>query len=101
MFAFSKTIEGFLHILPSESVKTIKWFKENKMIVNADKFQVLLIDKRKQDHTNEVVQIEEQSTKAVPLVELLGIQIDDKLSFNIPISKICNSEANQLNTILI
>ena len=49
--AFSKTIEGLLHILQSESLKTIKWFKENKMIVNADKFQVLLIDKRKQDHT--------------------------------------------------
>ena len=81
--AFSKTIEGLLHILQSESLKTIKWFKENKMIVNADKFQVLLIDKRKQDHTNEVVQIEEQSIKAVPLVELLGIEVDDKLSFNL------------------
>ena len=56
---FSKTIEGLLHILPSGSVKTIKWFRENKMIVNADKFQVLLIDKRQQDHGNEIVQIEE------------------------------------------
>ena len=27
------------------------------MIVNVDKFQVLLIDKRKQDHTDEAVQI--------------------------------------------
>ena len=58
---------------------TIKWFIENKMIVNADKFQVLLIDKRKQDHMNEVVQIEQQNTKAVPSVELLGIEIGDKL----------------------
>ena len=39
---FSKKIEGVLHIL-----KNIKWFKENKVIVNADKFQVLLIDQRK------------------------------------------------------
>ena len=67
------------------------------MTVNADKFQVLLIDKRKQDHTNEVVQIEEQNIKAVSLVELLGIQIDDKLNFNQHISKICNCAANQLN----
>ena len=50
--AFSKTIEGLLHILQSKSVKTIKWFKENKMIVTADKFQVLLVDKRKQNHAN-------------------------------------------------
>ena len=66
MSSFSKTIEGFLHILQS------KWFKENKVIVNADKFQVLLIDKRKQDHTNKVVQIEEQCMKAVTSVELIG-----------------------------
>ena len=75
----------------------MKWFKENKMIVNADKFQVLLIDKRKQDHTNEVALIKEQSIKAVPSVELLGIEIDDKLSFNLRITKICNSATNQLN----
>ena len=43
------------------------------MIVNADKFQVLLIDKRKQDYTKEVVQEEEQSIKAVHSVELPGI----------------------------
>ena len=95
--AFSKTIEGLLQILQSESLKTIKWFKGNKMIVNADKFQVLLIGKRKQDHTNEVVQIEEQSIKAVPSVELLGTEIDDKINFNLHISKFCNSAANQLN----
>ena len=84
MSAFSKTIEGLL-ILQSESLKTIKWFKENKIIVNADIFQVLLIDKRKQDHTNEVVQLEEQNMKAVPSIELLVIEIDDKLSFNVHI----------------
>ena len=43
------------------------------MILNSDKFQVLFIDKKKHHHTNEVVQIEEQSTKGV---ELLGIETD-------------------------
>ena len=42
-------------------------------------------------NANEVVQIEEQSIKAVPLLELLGIEIDEKLRFNIHISK---NEAN-------
>ena len=41
----SKTMERLLHILQSESLKTIKWFKENKIIVNADKFQILLVDR--------------------------------------------------------
>ena len=67
------------------------------MIVNAYKFPVFLIDKRKQDYTSEVVQIEERSIKAVTSVQLLRIEIDDKLSFNTHISKICNTAANQLN----
>ena len=70
------------------------------MKVNADKFQVLLIDKRKQDQTNEEVQIEQKGIKAVPSVELLGIEIDDKLNFNLHISKICNSASNQLNAMI-
>ena len=51
---------------------------KRKWLVNVDQFQVLLFDKRKQDHTNKVVQIEEPSIKAVPLVELLSIETDDK-----------------------
>ena len=36
----------------------------------------------------------------VSFVELLGIQIDDKLSFNFYISNICMSAANQLNSLI-
>ena len=35
----------------------------------------------------------------VSSVELLGIQIDDKLEFNLHISNICRSAANQLNAL--
>ena len=35
------------------------WFKKKKkMIVNPDKFQVIIIDKKKSDHTNENVVID-------------------------------------------
>ena len=33
-------------------------------------------------------------------VELLGIQIDDKLNLNLHISNICRSAANQLNSLI-
>lgn len=41
------------------------------MVLNPDKFQILLINKRKRHHTNEVLQTEEQSIKTVPSLELL------------------------------
>lgn len=67
------------------------------MMANTDKFQVLLIDKIKQYHTNGAVQIVEQSIKIVPSVELFSIEIDDNLTVNLHINKICNSAVNQLN----
>ena len=69
------------------------------MVVNPDKFQILLINKRKRHHTNEVLQTKEQSKKTVPSLELLSIEIDDKLSFNLHNSKICIYAANKSNAI--
>ena len=71
------------------------------MIVNPDKFQVIIIDKKKGDHTNENVVIDNKQIKTVSSVELLGIQLDDKLNFSTHISNICKSAANQLNALII
>ena len=50
--------------------------------------------------TNANFQVDNQVIKSVSSVELLGIQIDDKLNFNLHISKICKSAANQLNALI-
>ena len=44
--------------------------------------------------------IDNQTIKSVPSVELLGIDLDDKLNFNLHISNICSSAANQLNALI-
>ena len=70
------------------------------MMVKPDKFQVIIIDKRKRDHTNENIVIDNKQIKTVPSVELLGIQLDDKLNFSPHLSNICKSAANQLNALI-
>ena len=72
----------------------------NKMIVNSDKIQVIVLNKKRSDLTNTNFQVDNQVIKSVSSVELLGIQIDDKLNFNLHISKICKSAANQLNALI-
>ena len=52
------------------------------MRVNPDKFQVIIIDKKKGDHTNENEIIDNRQMKTVSSVELLGIQLDDNLNFS-------------------
>ena len=71
------------------------WFKKNQIIAEPDKFQVIIINKRKGDHTNENVVIDNRQIKTVPLVKILGIQLEDKLNLNPHISNICQSAANQ------
>ena len=71
-----------------------------KMIVNPDRFQAIIIDKKKGDHTNENAVIDNKQIKTVPSVELLGILLDDKLDFSPGISNICKSAANQLNALI-
>ena len=72
----------------------------NKMIVNRDKFQAIVLNKKRFNLTNINFQVENQMIKSVSSIELLGIQIDDKLNFNLHISKIYKSLANQLNALI-
>ena len=97
--AFAETILELIDILQPGSEIVIDWFKNNKMIANADKFQAILLDKRKSGHTNQRMVVDNQYVKLVSSVELQGIQIDEKLEFNLHITNICWSAANQLNAL--
>ena len=70
------------------------------MIINPDKFQAVILDKEKSNLTNVPLTIDNQTIKRVPSVELLGIHLDDRLNFNLHISNICRSAANQLNALI-
>ena len=87
-------------ILESESKKAISWLQSNKMIVNPGKFQGIIIDKKKQNHTAEYISIDQKNIKTSSSVKLLGVHIDDKLNFNLHITKICRSAANQLHALI-
>ena len=80
--AFAENVSKLINILQSESELITDWFKKNQMMVNPDKFQVIIIDKKKGDHTNENEIIDNKQIKTVTSVELLGIQLDDKLNFS-------------------
>ena len=70
------------------------------MIINPNKFQTIILDKKKSNLTNIPLTIDNQTIKSVPSVELLGIHLDDKLNFNLDISNICRSAAKQLNALI-
>ena len=70
------------------------------MVVSPDKFQAIILDKRKRDHADESITFDNQQIEVVSSVKLLGLQLDDKLSFNLHISNICKSAAIELNALI-
>ena len=97
--AFSDTIPDLLRILESESNVAIKWFLTNEMIVNPDKFQAIIINKHSRLHESFKLKVGTYEIETQNCVELLGIEIDDKLNFKKHISKLCKKAAGQLNSI--
>ena len=69
------------------------------MIVNPDKFQVILLEKCGCDDTNTEVKIGNEKIKSTSLIKLLGVHIDDKLNFNHHMNKLCESAGNQVNAL--
>ena len=63
--------------MESGSNIAIDWFETNKMIVNPGKFQSIIIDKKKLNHTKGTFEIGDKAIEASPSVKLLGVQIDD------------------------
>ena len=72
----------------------------NTMIVNPDKFQAIVLNKKRSDLTNTNFQDDNQLVKSFSSVELIGIQIVDEFNFNLLIGKIYKSAANQLNALI-
>ena len=48
--AIAKSVAELKNTLQSESEIFIIWFKKNKMIVNPEKFQAIILDKHKHDY---------------------------------------------------
>ena len=100
LYAFATTVSRLIKILESESEFVIDWFKINKMVVNPDKFQAIILHRRKSDHTDEYITVDNQQIKVVSSVKLLGLQLDYKLNFNLHISNICKSAVDQLYALI-
>ena len=72
----------------------------NHMIANPDKIKVINLEKQNSDFSNTKSSVNNENLEIVPLVKLLGIQIDSQLNFNMHINNICKSAANQLNSLI-
>ena len=84
--AAENTIEKLIFPLEQDSQAAIDWFKISEMIVNPDKFQAIVVK-------------ENCRIKDSHALKLLGIEIENTLSFGKHISTLSKKASNQLNAI--
>jgi hypothetical protein len=83
--------------LEEASHQAIKWFKQNKMKANPDKFQTLYLSRNK--NSDVVFKINDVSITPDATVKLLGINFDDELNFSTHVSNICQKAGKQVNAL--
>ena len=75
--------------LDQDSQAAIDWFKINEMIANPDKFQAIVIKKNCGAKDSYALNINNQTINSENCIKLLGIEIDNTLSFDKHISTLC------------
>ena len=77
---------------------TLTWFNNNQMKVNPEKFQTSVV--KKANEVNEIdLNISGQTIKPTSCVKLLGLFIDDQLTFDKHVSELCMRVARQTNAL--
>ena len=90
-------IENLIH----QSSVANKWLKDNKMVLNPGKFKALILDQKKNNHTQEIIKIDHKFVKVKSSAKPLGVQILAELNFNSHITnKMYRSAANQLKALV-
>ena len=85
--------------LEAEACKTIDWLSSNSMIANSGKFHGIILKKNRSDTTRRIVKIKGKKIETDTDVALLGVAIDNKLSFKKHITDLCKKASAKLNAI--
>ena len=96
LFAIAKTLVEVLLKLNVEINDILNWFRVNSLVANPGKFQVMFLGRFDPISTFDIGNI---SVKVKTQVKLLGIFIDDKLSFNYHVELKCQSAANKISAL--
>ena len=95
----NSTIEA-KNILKQQTTVVLEWFDQNHLTANTEKFHLMFLSTDKTDQlVNEQLFIGDKTLNSEPCITLLGMDIDNLLTFNKHIANPCKKAASQLNVL--
>ena len=79
-----------------------KWYKDNFLKGNYDKYNLMLLGRKNKNEDSQSinVKIDKQVIKSSPDLKLLGVTLDDELSFSTHISDICKKASKKVGVLV-
>ena len=98
IYSCSSNYEEATQKLSADTHLVLNWFRINSMVANPSKFQIMFLGSNI-DNNEITFMVEDKKVRSKTEVKLLGITIDDKLSFNKHISNLCSTASNRLRAL--
>ena len=98
IYSYSPNYEEANLKLSNDTHLILNWFRINSMVANPGKFQIMFLGSNI-DNSKITFLVEDKMVQSKSEVKLLGITIDDKLSFNKHIANLCSSASNRLRAL--
>ena len=98
LYACGKELDTISFKLEIETNRAIQWLKDNEMVGNPSKFQLMFLSKYKNIEKN--MSFDGKTIKSSDTVELLGITLDKNINFKRRIPNICRKANNKTKALL-
>ena len=92
-------LADLIKILEAEIELSVGWTRKNEMVVNSDKFQAIIRNRKEAQATHKLIIDNNKEIKTINSIKLLGKNIDDQLKFTENVSILCSKAAMQLNAL--
>ena len=84
--------------LEIDCINAMKWFEMNNMKANANKFQLMFLTRTK-SLINNIIKVGQTEIKSSKTINILGIELDNNLKFNLHIDEVCSQTGKQVNAL--
>ena len=95
IYVASESLKRVEEKLIENGERMTKWYEDNMLQVNFDKYQCMLLGHKNKERTVNI-SIERENVEQSQSIKILGVHLDEQLNFSYHISEICKRTSRQV-----